>query len=254
VANPRDLLRRARARLSGWVQDWLRRRGYELALVPSEEEQRLSRLLSSVQASVVLDVGANTGGYAKKLRAAGFEGRIVSFEPLSGAFSRLDRQASGDPRWGARREALGAQDGQATINVASNVDSSSLLPMDERHVRLAPESAYRGEEQITIRRLDSVWSDVVHDGDRAWLKLDVQGYELTALEGAGSVLDDVVGVQAELSLVPLYEGAPDWQDVIAFLDRRGFVLAGFEGGHTDWQSGRMLQADGLFVRPGGVFA
>ena len=56
--------------------------------------------LRSLGVDVVLDVGANSGQYASRLREAGFDGRIASFEPLSGPFSRLQRSASNGPAMG----------------------------------------------------------------------------------------------------------------------------------------------------------
>jgi hypothetical protein len=56
---------------------------------------------------------------------------------------------------------------------------------------------------------DEVWDRVVRDGETGFLKLDVQGFELEALRGAERSLPPIADVQAELSMVPLYEGAPD---------------------------------------------
>lgn len=245
----------ARMRLVEFVQCGLRRVGYELHLYPepsprSEEEQRLALLLVSQRVSVVLDVGANVGQYARRLRRRGYANRIVSFEPLPDAGARLRAVAASDRAWEVRGEALGDADGEAALNIAGNSFSSSLLPMGARHLATAPESAYEGTAQITTRRLETVWDEVVHAGDRPWLKLDVQGYEMAALRGAEAVLERVVGIQVELSLVRLYENGPLWHEVVEHLDRHGFELAGFEGGFTDWRTGRMLQADALFVRPG----
>jgi FkbM family methyltransferase len=93
--------------------------------------------LKSQQVQIVLDVGANSGQYATGLRKAGFKGRIVSFEPLSGPFSSLKRKASSDPLWDCRQCALGDSDGTISINVAANAgQSSSVLPMlkSQQHV------------------------------------------------------------------------------------------------------------------------
>ena len=62
----------------------------------------------------------------------------------------------------------------------------------------------------------------------------------------------VAGVQAELSLVPLYEGGPGYREVIDHLEGLGFRLAGLDGGHWDRNTGEMLQADGVFVRDGAL--
>jgi FkbM family methyltransferase len=181
-------------------------------------------------------------------RAASARRRIVSFEPLSAAHAQLAAQAAKDPDWECRRLALGSEPGTAEINVAGNSWSSSLLEMGERHRRSAPESEYVDTEKVEVARLDDVWSELVADGDRAWLKLDVQGFELEALRGAEASLPQIAGIQAELSLVLLYEGAPLYRDVIDHLDERGFRLAGFEQGFEDLDTGETLQVDGVFVR------
>ena len=53
-----------------------------------------ARLLASERIDLLLDVGANEGQYALRMRRAGFQGRIVSFEPLSDAFAALERRAA----------------------------------------------------------------------------------------------------------------------------------------------------------------
>jgi FkbM family methyltransferase len=246
---------RMRARAIGWAESALARAGYRLQAAGeglSPEEQRRSRLLRTLAVDLVLDVGANAGQYVRDLRRIGYRGRIVSFEPLSAAFAKLERACANDATWDCRRLALGSTAGSSEINVAGNSYSSSLLGMEERHERSAPESAYVGTETIEVATLDSVFGEVAGDASRAYLKLDVQGYEIEVLRGAAESLPRVVAVQAELSLVPLYEGGPVMREVMDHLDGLGFRLAGLEGGHWDRATGEMLQADGVFVREGAL--
>ena len=55
-------------------------------------------------------------------------------------------------------------------------------------------------------------------------------------------------LRLELSLLPLYAGAPLYREVIDELEAAGFTLAGVEPGFADRVSGQLLQMDGLFVR------
>lgn len=207
-----------------------------------------SRLVTEEAITLVLDVGANGGQYAQELRRAGYAGRIVSFEPVRAAFDVLARSSSDDPLWSCRRLALGEADGQANINVSANLWSSSLLPMTQRHLCAAPDSRYVSAEPVTIRRLDSVSGELIHDDDRVLLKLDTQGYELPVLRGAGDVLTLVAAIEAEISLTPLYESQALLPDVLSELSSLGFRLVWLAPGFVDPSSGELLQLDAVFRR------
>jgi len=215
---------------------------------PRDEDFRRTKLMASRGVTVLLDVGANVGQYALRTRNAGYRGRIVSFEPLLAAFAELSARAVADPAWEARRHALGSSAAESEIHISRNSYSSSLLEMEERHLRTAPESAYVGTENISVLPLDSIWDEVVDGSDRPFLKLDVQGFELEALRGAERSLAALVGVQCELSLVPLYAGAPTHKEVMEHLEAAGFRLAGIEPAFFDPETAELLQADAIFVR------
>jgi FkbM family methyltransferase len=210
---------------------------------------RRAHLLAERNIDVILDVGANDGHYADELRSVlGYKGRIVSFEPLSSAYAALSAKAAKDGKWTTVRTALGPESGTATINIAGNSSSSSLLPMAARHVESAPESRYVGAEKVPVTTLDEVFDRYVNPGERAFLKMDVQGFERQVLAGATTTLTKLVGVQLELSLVPLYEGAASYLELCTFLEKQGYRLAALEPGFADPRSGELLQTDAVFFR------
>ena len=49
----------------------------------------MTSMLAAHNVNLVFDVGANTGQFAKAIRGDGFNGRIVSFEPLIAAHEQL---------------------------------------------------------------------------------------------------------------------------------------------------------------------
>jgi FkbM family methyltransferase len=213
-------------------------------------EAALARLLAAREIDTILDIGANEGQYATMVRRAGFRGKIISFEPLAEAHSKLRQAAAGDPLWTvAPRMALGDQDGTLLMNVAGNSASSSALPMLDAHVRAAPESAYIGSESVPVSRLDTVVQDLRVGGQNLFLKIDVQGFEPKVLDGAARLLDRIQGVELELSLAPLYEGQMLFLPLVDSLARKGFELWALIPGFIDQETGRTLQVDGIFFRP-----
>ena len=222
----------------------LARRGF---LVVRHPNVRLQSMLTTHGVDVVLDVGAARGDYARELREFGYRGRIVSFEPLHDVFVELEENSADDPDWTARHMALGAEQGEGQINVASNSDSSSLLGMAEAHSESAPQVTYVRQETIRIEPLDLVATDLLPPDARPFLKIDTQGFEHEVLSGAKETLDRCVGLQLEVSFVPLYEGGMLADEAISYAYDRGFRLVGIERGFTS-PSGQVLQADAVFFR------
>ena len=96
----------------------------------SDPYAQIHAAIKANEIDLVLDVGANAGQFASALRAIGYGGPIVSFEPLSAAHAKLTAAAKGDSRWTVHPQcALGDRDGETEINVAGNSVSSSVLPM-----------------------------------------------------------------------------------------------------------------------------
>jgi FkbM family methyltransferase len=208
---------------------------------------RPGRLLARHGVDTVLDVGANVGQYALSIRGGGYRGTIVSYEPLTAAFSKLEASARHDDRWSARHTALGAARGTLEINVAGNSVSSSFLPMLPSHASAAPRSAYVGQEVVDVSTVDDEMLTI--SAERPFLKIDSQGFEGRILDGAAASLPRFHGVQLEMSLVPLYEGQELFDEILHRLTSEGFELWSLEPGFTDPHDDRLLQVDGWFFRP-----
>jgi FkbM family methyltransferase len=199
----------------------------------------------------VLDVGANDGGYARSLRSFGYTGHIVSFEPVNEPFQGARTASARDRAWDVFPYALGPETAEVTIHVAGNAaQSSSILRMRNEHLRSFPESKTVGAQTIMQHQLDELWPDVVKTGDLVFLKLDVQGYERHVLAGAKEAIagGQIVGLQIEMSLIPLYDGAWLYDEVLAWAREQDFLLERVVPGFSDPDTGAMLQADGVFFR------
>src|SRR5439155_18805821 len=82
-------------------------------------ERKRAELIQALGVDMVIDVGAHAGQYITELRANGFDGRIVAFEPQRGPFEELVRLAARDPKLTARRFALGAEDKEGSMHVSA---------------------------------------------------------------------------------------------------------------------------------------
>ena len=120
--------------------------------------------------------------------------------------------------------------------------------MMDLHAAAAPTSVYVAEESVNITTLDTVYPQYRELGRRPFLKVDTQGFEHQVLEGAEALLRDVVGLELELSLTPLYEGQKLWEYFIRYLDERGFRVWALDPGFVDLRTGQTLQIDATFVR------
>lgn len=225
----------------GRVHDLLRRVGYEVIPVPA------ARLLRTAP-DVLLDVGANLGQFASESRQRGFTGRIVSFEPLPDVFTRLAQAARSDARWDVRNEALGAETGRRPMHVANADASSSLLAPSNRMEEFADFLTFDATAEVSVRRLDDVFGEVCQPNESVVMKVDTQGFERQVLEGGQASLGRIDAVQLELSFLPLYQGEPPVEVVLAWMRERGFAPAFVAPAYIERPSRRWLQADVLLVR------
>jgi len=225
-----------------------RRGGLELLrynAINSLDAQR-ALLIERERVDLAIDGGAHRGQWARAVRAAGYGGPIVSYEPLGEPYAALAAAAAGDGRWDARRTALAERVGEAELRVSGNEVSSSLLNMGARHVALEPESAVVRSERVPLVRLDA---ELLPPAERVMLKLDVQGAELRALDGATGLAERLAIIELELSFVALYEGAPLAAEVLERMRADGFALGAISTTIVDPDSARLVQADAIFARP-----
>lgn len=237
---------RLRSAAKTGVRGVARRLGYDV--VPfTGGMTSLQRSLLARDIGTAIDVGANTGQYAERLRDLGFRSQIMSFEPGPAAFSILQAKARHDPRWKVRPVALGSSAGTGTLHVSRNSVSSSLLEVTAEHTQAAPGAATIGAEEVPISTLDH---EILQAGVAGpyWVKLDVQGYEMAVLAGGQMTLAQASAVQVEVSFPVLYSGQASWLELASLLEERGFALRAIEPGYEDPDSGYLQQADLLFVR------
>jgi FkbM family methyltransferase len=193
----------------------------------------------------VIDVGSHRGQFAVLALARFPSARVLCFEPLPEPREVLLTVVEEDRhRVEVFPYAAALQSSSEKMYVSRADDSSSLLPIGQRHV-----TAFPGTEARTVAPVRTVRIDRVVDAveEPCLMKIDVQGYELQVLQGAESLLPSVRHLLVECSFTELYLGQALAGEVVAYLHDQSYRLSGVYGLNRD-RAGRCLHADFLFER------
>ncbi len=171
---------------------------------------------------LVIDVGANVGQFGESLRAGGYRGRIVSFEPIESAFQTLSIKAAADGNWEVHHCGLGAASGAAVLHVSKLSVFSSILDMTSAAALHDSRMAVDHIEQIPIQTLDQVAAGL---SGRMLLKIDTQGYERQVIEGGQQTIPRLMGILMELPVIRVYDGEWQFHEALRFMAEAGFVPA-----------------------------
>lgn len=174
----------------------------------------------------ILDIGSNPTlshvappSYLGLLRRG--RCRVTGFEPGAEAFARLQKEKSEHERYFPY--AVGNGTDQTFYECAASVMSSLYPPNHEllSQFHLLSEAAQVVKTYtISTKRLD----DIDALGSIDYIHMDIQGAELQALQGGEKMLQNVLVVQAETNLLPMYVGQPLFSEVELYMRKHGFML------------------------------
>lgn len=217
-------------------------------------DEHVSFLLRQLRVNCVFDVGANNGQFGRMLRKFGYTGRIVSFEPVEDCLVKLRESADADPDWLVYPIALGEEDTTTEILSTPGKTLSSLLPATDFGKNFNAKLADPVRQQVDVRRLDGLFDEIVDgiDEPRVYLKMDTQGFDLPAFRGAGDRAEEILAMQSEVALVPLYDGMPRLPEQLVEYEARGFEVSGMFMVSRDFPTLRVIEFDMTLVRRGAV--
>ena len=213
----RDFAHKVKARLTGY-----RRRAEK------DEFRDLAHVYVGLAApTVILDVGANIGLVTSTLRRLFPSAQVHAFEPTEDTARTLTQRLSGDRQVVINQLAVSDADGTATFHVDNKTHgggSNSLLGHTANFAVRSPVHRYR-EVTVPTVTLDAYAHDhgITHVDI---LKLDIEGAELQALEGARSLLHDqeIDFIATEMRFIEDYSGQPLFRDLVVHLQPLGYTI------------------------------
>ena len=163
---------------------------------------------------MVVDAGANIGIYSEFLsRCVGPNGVVHSFEPSPDNFIRLRSATRKLPNVNLSPAAVGERSGETMLYISDKLNVDHRAYMTDGNARPAL--------QIRMVALD----DYFKPGQRVdLLKLDIQGYELHALQGATRIVNQNPEIKLLLEFWPygLKQAGVSWGELIEMLG--GFAM------------------------------
>lgn len=116
--------------------------------------------------------------------------------------------------------------------------------------RVLPTIAVIDKEDVEVHTLDDVFPELTKGIEqcRPFLKLDTQGFDVEVVKGAQNCIGKMLGLQSELAVRQLYEGAPSYLDALAYYTSLGFTPKDFYTVASDGTDMTALEVDCVMVR------
>ena len=210
--------------------------------------------LRSLPIRTVIDVGANTGQFARKISVFFPNAKIYCFEPLPGPFAELEAwsKTQQQGRVAPFNLAIGDKQGEVEMFLhEEHTPSSSLLATTTLTERYYPFT--KGQKRISVRQttLDAALAETRRElSSQILIKLDVQGYEDRVIAGGSGLFSAASACLVEVGLDMLYEGQADIKKLLTMLDALGYRYAG-NLDQTYGEDGHCIYLDAVFLKKAG---
>jgi FkbM family methyltransferase len=212
-------------------------------------------LLSEVEVTTILDLGANIGDTTLQYSNLFTKAKIYSFEPFPDLFQKLQARFQKNNLVKPIKAAVADTSSDRNFYITRHNAAHSLLkPADSAEKWMYPhadKNAIEILEQIKVPVLtiddfckhESI--DKIHI-----LKMDIQGGELMALGGAKEKLrkGSILLIYTEMFFVPVYEGQAYYNNICDFLSEYGFSLFDIYN-RIYAKNGQLKWCDAIFIGP-----
>lgn len=199
----------------------------------------------------LIDIGA-AGGIEQRWKVIESNLNYIGFEPDERSRYGLGSSDHEFLNYEIYPYAVWDKDGMLSINLCHKPQVSSHFAPNYQLLKLFSDS--ERFEVVAIEHLEAKQLD--HLGIKAadFIKLDIQGGELFALEGAKCILELVIGLEVEVEFLPLYVNQPLFGEITSYLSTLGFEFIDFVNlGRWERKAynsyGQCVYGDALFLRP-----
>jgi len=202
--------------------------------------------LTAYNFKTIIDIGANEGQFAHKMRKLFPDAQIISFEPLPLVYKKLTDSFIKDQKFSSYNIALGENEENAVMWLNEYSPSSSLLKM-KQHIDHFNFARSQSAVNVKVVPLDQVLE--LSKIELPYLvKIDVQGFEEFVIKGGRNIISNATMVIAEVSFIQLYDGHLLYDGIYFLMKELGFRYAGNYLQLRSPVNNEILQADAIFLK------
>jgi FkbM family methyltransferase len=205
--------------------------------------------LRNLPIRTIIDVGANTGQFARYILTLFQDAHLFCFEPLPEAFEKLSRWSKDNRKVMVFNFALGEKEN--TLEMFKHIDhssSSSFLKTTKICEKIYSLTKKQNTIPVKVTTLDSLLRSLQSPLiPEILIKLDVQGYEDRVIRGGIETFNIAKACILEVCLNHLYENQSTFKDILFLLHDLGFSYIGnSEQAYAD--DGHVIFVDSIFVK------
>ncbi len=231
------------------IHHFTRKLGFDFYALKDRVEKENQKLiwLRDKNIKSVIDIGANVGQFATKIRGVNQTAKIYCFEPIASCFYTLVNSFKNDVNFTPFNFACGDTTEKLEINVNNYSPSSSLLEIEKLHVDNFKHTTVHTKETIQVDLLDNL-IDIEKLNHPVLIKIDTQGFEKKVINGAKKTIAKADIILIELSYQKLYKNQSLFHEIYSMLYNMGFQYCGNMEELLSPIDGLPLQSDGIFIK------
>lgn len=176
--------------------------------------------LLDIDSPVIVDGGAHEGETISKCLEMYSSPKIYAFEPNPNKIQALQTKHHSNDNIRIIGKALGKSEGTVKMNLVSESDMSSIFEPTTEYLTMMGNDIFV-EESVEVKKV-TLDEEISNNIDV--LKLDLQGYEYNALNGASEHLHTTPIVTSEVMFKHQYKRQPLFCEVNNLLNNHGFSL------------------------------
>jgi len=169
-------------------------KGYGTSSIISEVGSIKKLLQLDKDVKTVIDIGGNIGDYTEALIENFPKAEVHIFEPSKLNVEKLKKRFLNQTN--VKILQLGVSNKNDTTTLYSDKEGSGLASLSKRkldHFGID----FNLEEKVRIIRFEDYWINSLEKKEIDILKMDIEGHELSALEGLGHVIKHINAIQIE---------------------------------------------------------